>query len=319
MDITPTSQADPIPAIAPTHAKLFAALAKAQKDFKPIPRNREVEVKTKTGDKYRFRYATLDAVIDATRDALASNGLAQTCLVCKGAITVTLAHESGESVSSSLPLPDPASGWQVFGSALTYARRYLWAPMIGVAAEDDDDGNGADGNSITDPLEELWSAVDGMPNGPKGAEAIRLWIEAALGRPIATPSAIKETEVPLLLGIAKGRLPMPSPKANHPKPEAKPHTDATEAIAAAKLLNAALDALKPWGNKADGMSAASAAAMVKAEKLAWVNAMIAPATPVKTVAGLTNDIILALAAKAEAGEMPAGNPDDEAPDWMNTP
>jgi hypothetical protein len=159
-----------------------------------------------------------------------------------------------------------------------------------------------------------------MPNGPKGAEAIRLWIEAALGRPIATPSAIKETEVPLLLGIAKGRLPMPSPKAK-PDPAQKPEAKQpyTEAINAAKLLNHALDTLKPWGNKADGMSSASAAAMVKAEKLAWVNAMIAPATPVKTVAGLTNDVILALAAKAEAGEMPAGNPDDEAPSWMDTP
>ena len=43
-------------------AKLAHALVQAQKVLANPPRNREVEVRTKTGGKYTFRYATLDQI-----------------------------------------------------------------------------------------------------------------------------------------------------------------------------------------------------------------------------------------------------------------
>lgn len=292
--------------------KLYAALAKAQQSFKPIPRNREVEVTTKAGQKYKFRYATLDAVIDATREALASNGLAQVCIIGNGKITVTLAHESGESVSSSLPLPDPAGGWQAFGSALTYARRYLWSPMIGVAAEEDDDGNAADGNSIADPLQKLWDALEAAGIMAKGKEAVRAWCELVLGRPIPTSDALKETDVPLLIGTAQGKLPLPKAK-EEPKPaEAKPATVSP----LAKTLNDALDKIAPWGElPMERLDKAGVASAKKAAKLAWINGMLASGLPpIKALGELPETELQRLTAAAQNGEMPD---QDAEPTWMD--
>lgn len=281
------------------NARLFAALAKAQQAFKPITRNREVEVKTKSGEKYHFRYATLDAVIDATKDALAANGLAQFAVIGAGKISVTLAHSSGESITSSLPLPDPSVGWHAFGSSVTYARRYLWSPLIGVAAEEDDDGNAADGNSITDPLQALWDVLEVAGIMAKGKEAVRQWCERVLGRPIPTSADLRETDVPLLIGTAQGKITMPNPAA---KAEPAPNPDL------AKPLNEALDKLAPW-------KPGATAADKKAAKLAWINAMVVPrGKTVKALSELPEAELVRLTKAALAGEMPDDDPD---PEWMN--
>ena len=58
-------------------------------------------------------------------------------------LRTTLAHKSGQWIASELTLPnDRMGGIQGMGSALTYARRYALAAMVGVA-QDDDDGEGA--------------------------------------------------------------------------------------------------------------------------------------------------------------------------------
>ena len=48
---------------------LYAALAKAQGQFKPIPKNRRGVINPKDPSKrgYEFRYADLQATIDCTR------------------------------------------------------------------------------------------------------------------------------------------------------------------------------------------------------------------------------------------------------------
>ena len=119
--------------------EIAAALAKAQAQMKAA-------VKDSINPHFKSRYADLAAVLDAVRGPLSTNGIAivQGVEADETAATVTtlLAHISGQWVKSSLRLPAPQANAQGFGSAVTYARRYLLSAMAGIA-QDDDDGNAA--------------------------------------------------------------------------------------------------------------------------------------------------------------------------------
>lgn len=134
--------------------KIAAALAKAQGAMQNPPRNREVRVSTKTGGSYAFKYATLDAIMDAVRQPLSDNGLSYTQTLANGdgkyRLVTKLLHESGQFLVSETPLLLNGGGNQEFGSALSYMRRYSLTAMLGIAADEDDDANSADGNTITD-------------------------------------------------------------------------------------------------------------------------------------------------------------------------
>lgn len=124
-------------------AKLATALALAQADFKPIIKDKVV-----TSGSYKYRYADLASVREAVTPALAKNGLAivQTFRQNGGThqyVDTLLVHSSGESISSSYQIP-AVGKQQEIGSAITYARRYSLCAILGVVAEDDDDGNAAD-------------------------------------------------------------------------------------------------------------------------------------------------------------------------------
>jgi len=122
-------------------AKLAEALAKAQGEIKGA-------LKDSSNPFFKSSYADLASVWDACRGPLSANGLAviQTTDNRENGLVVetTLAHSSGEWVGGSLyirPMKDDPQG---VGSAITYARRYALAAMVGVAPEDDD-GNAASG------------------------------------------------------------------------------------------------------------------------------------------------------------------------------
>jgi hypothetical protein len=56
----------------------------------------------------------------------------------------SLVHaESGEAVSDTMPLLLGKDDMQGFGSAVTYARRYALCAVLGLVADEDDDGNAA--------------------------------------------------------------------------------------------------------------------------------------------------------------------------------
>lgn len=134
---------------------LAAALAKAQGAFVNPERNREVEVKTKDGRKYKFRYATLDNIMDMVRKPLADCGLSfiQTLTRRESGsldLATRLMHISGQWIETAHPVPVDGVKAQDVGSALTYARRYALTALLGVAADEDDDGNRADGNEAHD-------------------------------------------------------------------------------------------------------------------------------------------------------------------------
>ncbi len=133
---------------------LAGALAKAQADITSPPRNREVTVKMKSGGIYKFKYATLDSIIDHVRGPLTANGLWFTQTLegddnGKYRLITALIHSSGQSIKSETPLLVVESGNQAFGSALTYMRRYALCSILGVAADEDDDANSAEGNAAT--------------------------------------------------------------------------------------------------------------------------------------------------------------------------
>src|SRR5512145_916936 len=86
---------------------------------------------------FKSKYADLASVWDACRDALADAGLAvfqpAKAEGAKVSVTTLLAHESGEWMADELTVTAKEESRQAVGSAITYARRYGLASMVGVA------------------------------------------------------------------------------------------------------------------------------------------------------------------------------------------
>lgn len=119
---------------------IAAALAKTQGEIKAA-------IKDSTNPHFKSKYADLTAVWEACRGPLSKNGLAivQTTEFDASDVwlVTTLLHTSGESISGRYPLRPVKNDPQGYGSALTYARRYTIAALVGVVADEDDDGNRA--------------------------------------------------------------------------------------------------------------------------------------------------------------------------------
>jgi polyhydroxyalkanoate synthesis regulator phasin len=272
--------------------QLVGALAKAQGSYEPIRKNRTVKVAMKAGGAYDFRYATLDSVLDATRTALAVNGLAITATVTDK-LTVLLMHESGEWLSSVAPMPAIGGNWQAYGSALTYARRYLISTMLGVASESDDDGAAASGHKIEsmetdiDPWAKLWD--DLADKGISTVDDARKWVERCLQRSVPSQKNLTDADLPVLRDYLEGK----------PLPPARTMATADEL----KALNQAIDALVPWGTT--DKVGEELVALKKTAKKAWINKMLdpQPAKPIEASAELTQGQALALTKRALAGEV----------------
>lgn len=126
--------------------KLASALAKAQASIEPPPKNRTAKVPTKNGGEYKYTYADLADIIMAVKGPLAANDLAWTSgteVNGHTALHTRLIHSSGQWIEASYPIVDGLSAQQM-GSAITYGRRYTLCALLGIVAEDDDDGETAD-------------------------------------------------------------------------------------------------------------------------------------------------------------------------------
>jgi len=106
-----------------------------------------------------FRYASLSSGLDLVRKSLGRHEIAtvQTTSIDEGAglirLTTTLAHSSGEWVSSIwpvCPVSETCSPHRM-GAALTYARRYALFTLVGIAGEDDLDAPDLNGGIGTLP------------------------------------------------------------------------------------------------------------------------------------------------------------------------
>lgn len=99
----------------------------------------------------KYKYATLGAVVSASKPVLAEFGLAitQFPISQEGRIGVTsiLLHESGEYIEHTISLvPETQKGTtltQAAGVVITYLRRYSWAAILGMYADEDGDGENA--------------------------------------------------------------------------------------------------------------------------------------------------------------------------------
>jgi len=123
--------------------KLAEALAAAQGEITGA-------LKDSANPFFKSKYADLASCWDACRSSLSKNGLAvvqaPTTEAGETYLVTILMHSSGQSVRSSLKVQPAKEDMQALGSALTYARRYALAAMVGIA-QVDDDGNAASGRA----------------------------------------------------------------------------------------------------------------------------------------------------------------------------
>lgn len=126
--------------------KLAEALAKAQAEMPVVRMNA-------SNPFLKNKFADLGAVIDASRPTLAKYGLSLSQFPTgdgdKIGITNILMHTSGEWLEDTvyLTLSDEKgkSAAQTAGSVITYLRRYSWAAMLGMYADEDTDGHAGNG------------------------------------------------------------------------------------------------------------------------------------------------------------------------------
>src|SRR6266436_2319887 len=129
-----------IGAIAGALAKAQIELANPEKSLTAIIRSPFPRESDRS-----FRYASLSSGLDLVRKSLGRHEIAtvQTTSIDDAAglirLTTTLAHSSGEWVSSDwpvCPVSETATPHRM-GAALTYARRYALFTLVGIAGEDD--------------------------------------------------------------------------------------------------------------------------------------------------------------------------------------
>jgi hypothetical protein len=116
-------------------AKLLPALIRARGEFPAL-------VKDSQNPHFRSMYADLAAVLDACDKPLGKHDLAilQVPVWDGGALVLqtTLAHTSGEWIRATYPVAADLTRPQVTGAGMTYARRYCYMAVAGIAPEDDD-------------------------------------------------------------------------------------------------------------------------------------------------------------------------------------
>lgn len=130
-----------------TVGKIATALAKAQGEFPPIPKDKTAKVNMKGGGSYSYKYTDYNSVRAAVLPVLTKNGLSYSHQgTPEGGIATTLMHESGEWLRSCLPVYQGQNGGsQGYGSGKTYAERYGLCGILGVSADEDADGREASG------------------------------------------------------------------------------------------------------------------------------------------------------------------------------
>lgn len=124
---------------------ISVALCKFQQEC-PAPKKNSVN------PHFKNKYAALDEIISTITPVLTKNGLSQIqSTTAEGeqiGVKTLLIHQSGEFIEfDTLWLPMGKVNAQGAGSSITYARRYALCASLGIAADEDDDGNNASQNA----------------------------------------------------------------------------------------------------------------------------------------------------------------------------
>ena len=160
---------------------IAAALAKAQAELANPEKSLTATIRSgvpREGER-TFRYAPLSSGLDIVRKTLGQHEIAtvQATAIDNEAglirLTTTLAHSSGEWMSSDwpvCPISETATPHRM-GAALTYARRYALFTLVGIAGEDDLDAPDLIAPTVADsgPTRSTISSKIAGVNGGRGA------------------------------------------------------------------------------------------------------------------------------------------------------
>ncbi len=111
-----------------------------------------VEAVTKDAENpfFHSRYATLAGIVSEIKKPLSENGIAYTQWpIGKNLLVTLLMHTSGEYIQATVEMTPKSTSPQDMGSCITYYRRYVLSSMLGIATEEDDDGNVASAKQPT--------------------------------------------------------------------------------------------------------------------------------------------------------------------------
>jgi len=138
--------------------KLATALIAAKKEFLPA-------LKTAYNPHYKSNYVDLSGVTQATDTALAkhdlvliqSPGIGQSISVVS--VTSRLMHSSGQWIEGTFEIPATGQSGrldaQTSCGAVTYARRYSYMGILGIAPEDKDGNDAADRQEVKQEVREV--------------------------------------------------------------------------------------------------------------------------------------------------------------------
>ena len=197
------------------NSKLVEALVAFQAEMPIVGKDQTATVPMKSGGKYSYRYADLADIVRAATPHLTAHGLAFVTYPepAEGGglqLTGALLHTSGGRITGTLPLQGHTP--QEIGSAITYARRYLFGCLTGIVTDEDDDGAQAQraaraqrtrpADPRTDLVNRIAHGLDQM--GAKTGPAKLEWLTEKFGRPLGSPWELSDEEMRVALDDLEG-------------------------------------------------------------------------------------------------------------------
>jgi ERF superfamily protein len=147
---------------------LIAALSKAQAEIEGAPFDKK---------SHHNEYASYTSIREACRLPLAKNGLAVTHTLDiadgKRVLVTQLSHSSGQWMRSYICMPQEKETPQGMGSAITYSKRYALAALLAIYADNDDDGEAAEGAYKNGSTQKAAAPVNTETLSASQCEAIR--------------------------------------------------------------------------------------------------------------------------------------------------
>lgn len=166
---------------------IFGALAAAQGALENPIKTKKATIKSERGS-YTYWYCDIADVLTATRKPFSENGIGVSQfptveekiiktgnterIFAKVTIETYLTHKSGQWMACSLWAMAEGAGPQAIGSVSTYLRRYGLQLIAGIAADDDEDGQAAQGDQPGGAGNGNGQAATAAPQGaPQRAQA----------------------------------------------------------------------------------------------------------------------------------------------------
>lgn len=130
--------------------ELFTALSIAQGEFTPVQYDKKVDFDTKKGGRVKYNYASFAAIMRMAQKPLSTNGLSVFQVTENNNLITILAHKSGQSITSVIPVPG-AEDIKQLGANLSYLRRYQYTSIIGAVVADEDNEEMVEGKVTRRP------------------------------------------------------------------------------------------------------------------------------------------------------------------------